>query len=51
MEREENAYLGPELLTETEAKRIYAPDSEQDEEEMAFATSALRSLRTARRRK
>jgi hypothetical protein len=45
MERQEMSYLNPESLSEEEAKRICAPDTAEDGRELAFAHSALESIR------
>jgi putative addiction module CopG family antidote len=51
MERDETSYLNPKPLTEEEAKRIYAPNPEEDARELAMGRAALRSIREARRKK
>jgi Arc/MetJ-type ribon-helix-helix transcriptional regulator len=45
MEREELSYLNPRPLTPEEARRIYASNPEEEEQELAMARDALRSLR------
>ena len=50
MEREENSYLNPEPLTNQEARRIYAPNSEDDMRELAMTRAAMRSIRKAARK-
>ena len=51
MEREEAAHLNPPPLTESEAERIYGPNTGAEARELDFATTALRAIRKSRRGK
>ena len=51
MEREETSYLNPPPLTAEAAARIYAANAQDDQQEIALARKALRSLRASRRKK
>src|SRR5437763_15691177 len=51
MEREENSYLNPPSLSPEQAAKIYAPNPDENARELATARGALRSVRSARRKR
>jgi Arc/MetJ-type ribon-helix-helix transcriptional regulator len=50
MEREERSYLNPTPMSDHDAQRVYGPNGAEDARELAFAKSALRSLRKMRKK-